>query len=220
MDTQERIVLVGPGAVLKVRHSSVKGHGNLNLKESVGWARRALTDEVLRIYTEQLGDLALAEAYCKRTHDAVPGVYLLLVETMLQGAAGHSIVTPGTGTGAGPGAGATDEAGAAAAAAAAAEAAQLSPALKAVVELAERNFDKLDPVSFLDLLPPSVPLTHLVRYLSIVIEYNNTKKRNLQVSRRGDGGGDGGDASLRLTHRWGKTSRGDRERGQNGNDNY
>lgn len=49
------------------------------------------------------------------------------------------------------------------------------------IQIAERNFDKLEPLSFLDLLPPTVPLARLARYLDIVYEHTNTRKRNLQV---------------------------------------
>jgi hypothetical protein len=50
------------------------------------------------------------------------------------------------------------------------------------IQIAERNFDKLEPLAFLDLLPSTVPLARLARYLDIVFEHTNTRKRNLQVS--------------------------------------
>jgi len=50
------------------------------------------------------------------------------------------------------------------------------------IQIAERNFDKLEPLAFLDLLPSTVPLAGLARYLDIVFEHTNTRKRNLQVS--------------------------------------
>ena len=112
-------------------------------------------NEVLRIYTEQVGDLELAEAYCKRTYDTAPQVFIILIETMLSSTSATTTSSSSS-----------------------------SPAVTAVIELAERNFDKIDPTTFLDLLPSTVPLAQLVRYLSIVIEHSNTKKRNLQVSYR------------------------------------
>ena len=53
--------------------------------------------------------------------------------------------------------------------------------LTTVVSLAERYFDRFDSASFLAMLPTKTPLALLAKYLNIIVEFNNTKKRNLQV---------------------------------------
>ena len=50
-----------------------------------------------------------------------------------------------------------------------------------MIQLAERNFDKIDSATFLGMLPQTVPLSQLTRYLSVVVEHNSTRKRNLQI---------------------------------------
>jgi hypothetical protein len=57
---------------------------------------------------------------------------------------------------------------------------KISP-LTIAINLAERNFKRINSTEFLDLLPKNSPLSALQRYLSITIEYNNSRKRNLQV---------------------------------------
>lgn len=54
-------------------------------------------------------------------------------------------------------------------------------ALESAVSLAERYFDRVDPPSFLQLVPPSAPLSVLGKYLTTVIEFGNMRKKNLQV---------------------------------------
>jgi hypothetical protein len=56
-----------------------------------------------------------------------------------------------------------------------------SATMKVVIALAETYFDRFDASAFMDLLPPSTPVQSLLRFLQIVIEFNNTKKRNLKV---------------------------------------
>jgi hypothetical protein len=53
--------------------------------------------------------------------------------------------------------------------------------LNTAVSLAEKYFDRFDSAEFLKLLPSKAPLVAVAKYLSIVIEFKNTKKRNLQV---------------------------------------
>lgn len=57
---------------------------------------------------------------------------------------------------------------------------KISP-LTVAINIAERNFSRINSSDFLDLLPRNSSLSALQRYLSITIEYNNARKRNLQV---------------------------------------
>ena len=57
-------------------------------------------------------------------------------------------------------------------------------ALDETIAFAERcllDADRLDPVSFLAMLPRDVPLAKVQRYLSGALENTKSKKRNLQV---------------------------------------
>jgi hypothetical protein len=60
--------------------------------------------------------------------------------------------------------------------------AQLKASIETVVRLAERYFDRFEAAALLGLLPPSTPIHTLLRFLKIVMEYNNTRKRNLKVN--------------------------------------
>ena len=51
-----------------------------------------------------------------------------------------------------------------------------------VIKLAERCHDKIDAFAFLSLIPKTLPLFMIEKYLRIVIEYGNHKKRNLMVN--------------------------------------
>jgi hypothetical protein len=53
--------------------------------------------------------------------------------------------------------------------------------LKLVMDAAERHFDKIDPCAFLELLPKSVPLVHIVNFVAISMESAAAKRHNLQV---------------------------------------
>ena len=55
-----------------------------------------------------------------------------------------------------------------------------------VMELAERHYDRIDPVSFLGLLPKQIAIADIAKYLNIVLEYSSHNKRNLQVSSISD----------------------------------
>ena len=50
-----------------------------------------------------------------------------------------------------------------------------------VIRLAEVYFDRFDSTAFLDLVPPTVPLSMLSTYLNIVLEFQMHKKKNLEV---------------------------------------
>ncbi len=166
--------------------------------------------DVLTIYVHQLQNLALAESYCDRIFKSVneakvrsastaspaPGgshpaskasfastsssfsvsvgvqfleageIYLVMFKVILesvpdasQGAEGSSIQEV-----------------------VAAGEAQLRRSLETVVKLAERYFERFDPNALLELLPPATPVATVLRYLRVVMEYSNTRKRNLQVS--------------------------------------
>jgi hypothetical protein len=53
--------------------------------------------------------------------------------------------------------------------------------LQAAIRLAEKYFDRFSSVAFLDLLPHDTPLSLLGKYLAIVIEFADNKKKNLQI---------------------------------------
>lgn len=51
-----------------------------------------------------------------------------------------------------------------------------------VVQLAEKYFNRLDPVAFLKELPPKIPLAKLTKYLKLVIEHATMNKHTMQVN--------------------------------------
>lgn len=53
--------------------------------------------------------------------------------------------------------------------------------LRQVIALAERYYDRMNAAAFMDLLPKTVTVAALERYLKLVLENEGTKKRNLQV---------------------------------------
>ena len=53
--------------------------------------------------------------------------------------------------------------------------------LKLAVSVAERNYDRVNSSEFIHALPKSVPVAMLTRYLNLIIEMGNAKKRNLQI---------------------------------------
>lgn len=50
-----------------------------------------------------------------------------------------------------------------------------------IVSLAEKYYDRIDAATLISMLPKQIPLAVLAKYLNTVVEYGNTKKRNLQV---------------------------------------
>ena len=50
-----------------------------------------------------------------------------------------------------------------------------------VIEVAERCHDKIDTIAFLSFLPKNIPLFQIEKYLRLVLEFGNHKKRNLMV---------------------------------------
>jgi len=53
--------------------------------------------------------------------------------------------------------------------------------IQTMLSLAEKHFDKFNTNAFLSLLPSTVPVASLLPYLMKVLEYQHTKKRNLQI---------------------------------------
>lgn len=51
-----------------------------------------------------------------------------------------------------------------------------------IIGVAERCHDKIDTIAFLSLLPKNIPLFQIEKYLRLVLEFGNHKKRNLMVS--------------------------------------
>jgi hypothetical protein len=51
------------------------------------------------------------------------------------------------------------------------------------IRLAEKYFDRFDSNSFLDMLPHDTPLILFSKYLTIVIEFADNRKKYLQVSK-------------------------------------
>lgn len=58
-----------------------------------------------------------------------------------------------------------------------------SARVSAAITLAEKYFDRFETNSFLELLPKNIPIAKLQHYLMTVMEHNNAKRRNLQVTR-------------------------------------
>ena len=50
-----------------------------------------------------------------------------------------------------------------------------------IIGVAERCHDKIDTIAFLSLLPKNIPLYQIEKYLRLVLEFGNHKKRNLMV---------------------------------------
>lgn len=53
--------------------------------------------------------------------------------------------------------------------------------LVSAIHLAEKYFDRFDSIAFLDLLPFNTPLSLISKYLAILIEFTENKKKNLQI---------------------------------------
>lgn len=53
--------------------------------------------------------------------------------------------------------------------------------LDVIMNIAEKYYDRINPLDFLQVLPDSVPMSALSKYLQVVLEYSNSNKRNLQV---------------------------------------
>jgi hypothetical protein len=53
--------------------------------------------------------------------------------------------------------------------------------LQTVIQLAEKYFERVDATSVIELLPKKTSVANVLRYLTIVLEFKNSKKKNLQV---------------------------------------
>lgn len=54
--------------------------------------------------------------------------------------------------------------------------------LRVVMEAAERHCDKIDPCSFLELLPRNVPAASVVNFVTVSMEHATANQHNLQVN--------------------------------------
>jgi hypothetical protein len=61
--------------------------------------------------------------------------------------------------------------------------AAFASSLATAIELAEKYFDRFEASEFLAMLPREAPLSMLTKFLTLIIEFGNTKKRNLQVDK-------------------------------------
>ena len=119
-------------------------------------------DETLRIYCHHLADITSAEEYCHRLFDqAVKGVYMKLILTLISPPEDSILLSLERGSMNG-----NDDA---------------VRLLHYAVSVAERNFDRVDSTEFLHALPKSIPIAMLTKYLNLIFESGNAKKRNLQV---------------------------------------
>eukprot|EP00752_Nemacystus_decipiens_P012161 g10780.t1 len=150
-------------------------------------------EEVLHIYVRQLKNRDMAEAYCGRiwercesaakakstskTSAAAPSsdeeVYLCLLRVYLQSLqeAGHSASTK---SGTAPALDVSDGGGAGGAEG---EVGGLDEA----ISLIERHFARVDPVQVMTLLPPDVPVSKLLPFLSSAVRHSEATRRNNQV---------------------------------------
>eukprot|EP00903_Cladosiphon_okamuranus_P017098 g15754.t1 len=151
-------------------------------------------EEVLHIYVTQLKNRELAEAYCgriwERCESATKGkitskasaaapsadaeVYLGLLRIYLQAPqeAGHPAPkNPGSpaalkaSDGGGAAGGGEGQVG----------------GLDEAISLLERHFARIDPVQVMTLLPPDVPVSKLLPFLSSAVRHSEAKRRNNQV---------------------------------------
>ena len=53
--------------------------------------------------------------------------------------------------------------------------------IQIAIEVLEKNYQRIDPLEFLKVLPKNIPLVYFTKYLNLVIEYETAKKRNLQI---------------------------------------
>ncbi|CAN0537980.1 unnamed protein product, partial [Ectocarpus sp. 8 AP-2014] len=125
-------------------------------------------EEVLHIYVRQLKNREMAEAYCGRIWERCESaakakkVYLCLLKVYLQGqnkAGGHQPAQRKAGS---PSSLKASDDGVAAVGE---EVGDLDEA----VSLLERHFSRVDPVKVMALLPPSVPVSKLVPFLSSAV---------------------------------------------------
>lgn len=172
-------------------------------------ARLSRHMEVLCIYIQQLGNLALAEEYCDRVFTIMTGrssggdegsdmdmrgnsghedlglfesgeIYLILFQVILD-----SVGNEDHGLDVPPSLW-SDNATAPSSSSHNLTLDQLfDQAMAVVVRLSEKYFDRVDPNSMLELIfPPETPLMGLVRYFQLVMEFGHVKKRNLQISHQ------------------------------------
>ncbi|CBJ28092.1 conserved unknown protein [Ectocarpus siliculosus] len=160
-------------------------------------------EEVLHIYVRQLKNREMAEAYCGRIWErcesaakakstakrgapadaatATPSpdeeVYLFLLKVYLQGqnkAGGHHPAQSKAGS---PSSLKVSDDGVAAVG-------EEVGGLDEAVSLLERHFSRVDPVKVMALLPPSVPVSKLVPFLSSAVRHAEARRRSNQVTHQ------------------------------------
>lgn len=127
-------------------------------------------DETLRIYCHSLADLESAEDYCHRLYEqGVAGVYMSLILTLISPPERSVLMQEGGGDNLQPGSPISGAAG------------SNSKLLHIGISIAENNYDRIDSSEFLQAIPKTTPVAMLTKYLNLVIERSNVKKRNLQI---------------------------------------
>lgn len=147
-------------------------------------------EEVLKIYIHEVDDLALAEEYCQRTYLYDPSSSMILrmipcrcrraLEEKDKKAKGRH------GARLQPSYVPEDSAGAGSIYLSLVKVLLTSnqpssTRIETVVSIAEKYYDRMNPLALLGELPGDVPIAVIARYLSIVLEFANAKKRNLQI---------------------------------------
>lgn len=129
-------------------------------------------DEALRIYIHQLRNLPAAEAYCDRLYQTQTKAYQQYQQSSLmiapQDTSGQDIYLHLLRVIL-----ASDLRNFA-------FISQESP-LTVALAIAEKYLNRVNPMAFLDLLPPSTPTSSITRYLDVVFEQVLSRKKNLQV---------------------------------------
>ena len=144
-------------------------------------SNQGLHEEVIAIYVNRLHDLALATTYCDRIYskqhsksgesegtsssngngtDTIVDIYICLFRVILAAeeyVRGDPILDANT------------------------TIPESKKNLTYVIRVAERHYDRFSPIAFLALMKQDIPLAEIAFYLHIVIEYTNTKKKNLKV---------------------------------------
>ena len=143
-------------------------------------AKMGQHEEVMDVYINKLYDISLARAYCDTTYHRIMekdgkkeagAAYLCLFDVILASSA--LLAPPDDLNVKNYGSIASNMSNV-----------MLSPdkaRLACVIGLAEKYFERFDPNTFLTLLGPDTPIKEISAYLNIIIEYNGTKRKNLQV---------------------------------------
>ena len=138
-----------------------------------------------RIYCHKLCDISSAEDYCDRifrfsTCEADKAVYLSLMRTLIRPPDDSSLLllptsssTSNAHTNNNPNSTHNNNT--------TSSNSYNNSLLLLAIDIAERNYDRIEPLAFLEIIPKNAPLNLIAKYLNLVIEVTNSKKRNLQV---------------------------------------